>query len=139
MTPPRPRERGLTLPEILVTLTVALIGSIGALAVYRTSLRANAGTRDLDRARQLAEGLLEDVRGLDLPAVEALAASQLPDWRTPPPLEVVYHRDLDVEAIEGADLVRLTATVTYSDDGSGREASMHRVRLELVRTRQERF
>jgi type IV pilus assembly protein PilV len=62
---PRPRpagERGFTVIEVMIALTILLIGIAGLLAMQLTAVRANAFSRHATEAASLAEDKMEWLR-----------------------------------------------------------------------------
>jgi prepilin-type N-terminal cleavage/methylation domain-containing protein len=58
------RERGYTVVEVMVALTVLLIGIVAILNINRSSMRATAFSRHATEASVLGEDKLEDLRTL---------------------------------------------------------------------------
>jgi prepilin-type N-terminal cleavage/methylation domain-containing protein len=58
----RPRERGFSLIELMIALTVLLIGVSGILSMHLVSMRATAYSRHATEAAVLAEDKMEELR-----------------------------------------------------------------------------
>ena len=64
-------ERGFTLVEMLIALTVLLIGVSGILTMHLTSMRATAYSRHATEASVLGEDKLEELRTIPVETVTA--------------------------------------------------------------------
>ena len=129
------REGGFTLAEMLVAITVFTVGALGVMAVHTATSRANQAARRLDRARSLADQVMESVRGTPM-------ATLAPAVPTVVPLAdktidgVVYHRRYSVSAHPlSGNLRRVWVQVTYGDFGD--ENDLHAVTINLIRTAAE--
>ena len=129
------REGGFTLAEMLVAITVFTVGALGVMAVHTATSRANQAARRLDRARSLADQVMESVRGTTMASAEMSLGPR-------PPLAdktidgVVYHRRYSVSAHPlNGNLRQVWVQVTYGDFGD--ETDLHAVTITLLRTTAE--
>jgi prepilin-type N-terminal cleavage/methylation domain-containing protein len=67
----RHRERGFTLVEVMIALTVLLIGVAGILAMHMTSMHATAYSRHATEASVLGEDKMEELRTIPVETVMA--------------------------------------------------------------------
>ena len=125
---------GFTVLEVLVAMTVLVLGLAGVLAVQTAAVKGNQNSRRLDRAKLYAEQTMESLRGKSVPAIEAMAGA-LPDAPLGPD-GVVYHRSFSVTQVAAQPgLVMVTVSVTYANDGD--ETDLRGTTLQLMRTRVE--
>jgi len=124
----RRAESGFTLMEIMVSL--ALVGVLaGVVQLLTTSIRANRTSRQLDRAAQLVDEVMESLRGTTTAKIVA-GTPAFPDVES---VGVSYHRTYSAVAISGqASLVLVTATVSYVDDED--QNITHTRSVRMVRT-----
>lgn|SRR5690606_26111634 len=135
-------EGGFTMIELLVALTISVIGLAGMLSVHKGLARGNHSAVQSGEAVRAAESTLEELRQRPLAAIVA-AYGELPiDVELPDAIGKngqVYRRRLLVDAPGGAaDLFRTRVEVTWSEGGAepGGEDD-RRVALEVLRTQQE--
>jgi prepilin-type N-terminal cleavage/methylation domain-containing protein len=137
---------GFTLIEVLVGMTITLIGLAGALSLHTTMANGNATAARTSRATAIAEQTLEDLRGS---TIEQLIA----DYGDTPTLPidgaevgeveeagVVFARFLDVtETPNDPDLVRVRVEVRWLDTGGVSSDGQydHTISFELIRTKTE--
>ena len=57
--PNRTKERGYTAVEVMMAMTLLLIGSVGVMAMQRAAVQGNADAREMDVASSIARGWLE--------------------------------------------------------------------------------
>lgn len=55
----RTRKRGYTAVEVMMSMTLLLIGSVGVMAMQRAAVQGNADAREMDLASSIARGWLE--------------------------------------------------------------------------------
>jgi len=60
----RPRQRGLTLIEVLIALLIATVGLLGALAMLSTLMRGSAFSRNVSEASALVQSKIEEAQSL---------------------------------------------------------------------------
>jgi prepilin-type N-terminal cleavage/methylation domain-containing protein len=79
MTKRRTSQRGYTAVEVMMSMTVLLIGSIGVMAMQRAAVQGNADARELDVANSIARGWVERLQR------DATLWTQSTVAQTPPP------------------------------------------------------
>jgi type IV pilus assembly protein PilV len=62
MTPPRPRQAGVTLVEILVTVVIISVGLLGVASLHLNSLRSGQGAHTRSQATALANDIIDRMR-----------------------------------------------------------------------------
>lgn len=129
----RATERGFTLIEMMIALTVLTIALLGMLGLYRTSARSNMFARRFGEAHELAVARIEAMRPLALAAIEAQANQTTDFVEAGVTYHVVHRVDRDVGG--NPNLFRITALASFAQDGD--EAEQSTARLEVVRTTQE--
>jgi len=156
---PHPRwrladQRGFTLTELLVALTVTVIGLAGLLSLHVTTVRGNASAGRAAEAVVAAEQTLEAMRATTVPELESATwfgtaittATEEVNFTLP----IVSGRNgLEYKPVVFArqianNLVRLRTVVYWMDDGAVMPANAqldadadHSLELQLVRTRVE--
>jgi prepilin-type N-terminal cleavage/methylation domain-containing protein len=104
----RPRQRGISLIEVLAAMTLfALVASaVGALAT--SALLNTTINRHYTMATMLAQGEIEDLRSLDYPAIASRASVQTVEGQ-------VYNVDTVVAPnTPAANMSRVTVTVRWN-------------------------
>ena len=130
----RRREGGFTLMEIMVSMLVLVLGLLGVIALQMTTVKGNRISRQLDRAVDLVEQEMEDLRGMSTDTIAALPATYFPDITSSD--GVVYKRSFTATKVAGqATLYLVTATVTYPDDADS--TIMHTQTMQMLRTSRE--
>lgn len=142
----RAGERGFTLIELMIALTIMLIGITGVLAMYTTSIRATSYSRHATEAMVLGEDKLEEFTATryDQLLLLGLACAYDPDDSESEPCEQVnaqgevdpdegftYGRSWVVEPVpdsQDATLRRVRVFVSWEERGD-------RPRLEFVTQR----
>jgi prepilin-type N-terminal cleavage/methylation domain-containing protein len=128
-------ERGFSLIEIMVGMTITTFALTGTLALYNTATRANRSAERLSRATRYTEQMMEQLRGMTVAQIES--AAQPGDAVAS---NITYHRSFSVTGIPAqSNLVLVKATVIYGDDGDESAAGLHTLVLESLRTRVEQF
>jgi prepilin-type N-terminal cleavage/methylation domain-containing protein len=142
-------ERGFTLTELLVALTVTIIGLAGLLSLHLTAVRGNAGAGRSLEAMGVAEETLESLRAIAVTKIESdFQAITGSEWSPGEELSSVsgragqqYLRLLYAVELPGnPGLVRLRVQVLWSDGGlvpTGPGDADHSIELETLRTRME--
>jgi prepilin-type N-terminal cleavage/methylation domain-containing protein len=150
----RPRgQRGFTLLELLITLSVTTIGLVGLLSLHLSIARGNDGASRSAEAQQLAVSELESLRAMSIPIMMTdLTTNSNPPLPTAPRVRVVTGRSgmsftitTTVVALPslsaGPSLIRIRTVVTWTEEGGvagGNGGQLdHSLPLEVVRTRQE--
>jgi prepilin-type N-terminal cleavage/methylation domain-containing protein len=144
---PRARagQRGFTLLELLVTLTVTTIGLVGLLSLHVSLTRGNEITSRTQEGSTIANQTLENLRS-QRPADMMTTLTGNP--ATVPPVTVTigtaagrngltYSRTVIVTAVTST-LWKLRVTVSWTDDGAVAGGKFdHAISAEIVRTTQE--
>lgn len=146
---PAGRQGGMTLVELLVALTVAIIGFAGLLSLYTSVTRANAVAADTSQAVDRASQMLETLGTMSVSEIEALAAYDRIDasgWGPVPYHRgdtegrrgVEFERYVSARAVHGSpSLVVFEAEVRWRDPRAGEADPPREIRLERVQVRQE--
>jgi len=120
-------ERGFTLLEVLVALTILAVALTALFAIFGQSLSRSRETQSRMEARTLAAALLAQAESsptLSYGERSGRMASGL-DWR----LDVRrYGDDKDVQAWPAA-AAELTATIRWGDHGPGQTLKLSTMRL----------
>jgi prepilin-type N-terminal cleavage/methylation domain-containing protein len=153
----RPRaQRGFTLLELLITLSVTTIGLVGLLSLHLSVARGNDGASRSAEAQQLCAGELEALRALRSAPGQPLAQLMkeltgsttlvLPSSRVRTAQGrnlVPYTITSTVSSMAGASasLVKIRVTVAWAEDGgtlgSNGGTLDHQIALEVIRTLEE--
>ncbi len=75
----RTRKRGYTAVEVMMAMTLLLIGSIGVMAMQRAAVQGTADAREMDVANSIARGWIERIER------DATLWTQATVPQTPPP------------------------------------------------------
>ena len=149
----RRRQRGFTLLELLITLSVTTIGLIGLLALHLSIARGNDGASRAAEAEQITATALEDLRGqspgtlmrtltgnpLALPPATAAAYTVLGRNGMP------YRVTRSVTALNAAStsLWLIRVSTSWGEEGAAIGAVgdplTHTIALEVIRTIEERL
>ncbi len=143
----RPQQAGFTLVELLIVMTVTLIGLTGLVSLYRYGASGNVDSERTSQASVIGQRTMEDLRGLSVAQIGVSAGgypvsdnpltflSALPDNTR----GVAFTRCLDAQALAvDNDLVRMRVTVLWNDDKSAVACdgtADHRLVFEMVRNR----
>jgi type IV pilus assembly protein PilV len=140
MSPTLPRragrrgERGFTLLEVLIALLITIIGLAGVLMMQASSTKANRQNAEFTRASMIAEEALENARGLNISSLVGTTIT----YPTQTYNGVVYNNTVTgAEVSTGSNLVRITSTVTYSEDNDTSTIDDRSARFQLIRTKTE--
>lgn len=147
------RQKGFTLLEILIAMTVTLIGLAGLLSLHLTTVRGNARATRTVMASVIAQQTMDELRNLPvqpptLPFLEPTLTSRfgipstnvelLPVARGPD--NTSYQRLVSVTPL-GPDIVRVRVEIRWTDEGASAATTdsrlRHRMVLETLRTRQD--
>jgi prepilin-type N-terminal cleavage/methylation domain-containing protein len=144
----RPHQRGFTLTELLVTLTITVIGLLGLLSLFVVTSRGNALSAHSGEAVAVAERTVEEIR--TTATADLLAAH----GATALPLDVsldtvagragtTFNRRVRVTELTAVstNLIKIRVDVTWTEAGATAGAAGgihdHRISLELIRTASE--
>jgi prepilin-type N-terminal cleavage/methylation domain-containing protein len=150
-------ERGFTLLELLITLSVTTIGLIGLLALHLSIARGNDGASRSADAQQIAATEIESLRALPITStgttpslMYALTTSQvlvLPTAariRTQPGRTgMTYQVKTTATSLAAASssLIKIRTEVSWTEDGGVTGANNgqldHMLPLEIIRTVEE--
>jgi prepilin-type N-terminal cleavage/methylation domain-containing protein len=141
----RPGQSGFTMIELLITMTVTLIGLAGLLAMTVSVAKGNRGASQSSEALSIGQATLEDLRAMPVTEIETGFG--------PVPIDAamadvtgranqVFHRQLLVTNIDlGADLILIQVVTSWTEEGAqqGAEGGKydHAITLEVVRARAE--
>lgn len=143
MTARRRSQRGFTLLELLITLSITTIGLIGLLALHLSIARGNDGASRAAEAEQFTVTDLEALRAMSVnkmtqtitatPTSTALGRNGLP-----------YHiaRSVTVLNQASSSLLLVRVQTTWTEDGAAFGAGAplnHSFALEVIRTMEERL
>jgi prepilin-type N-terminal cleavage/methylation domain-containing protein len=145
------RQRGFTLLELLITLSVTTIGLIGLLSLHLSVTRGNDGASRSADAQQLGVSEIEALRAMSLSAMmTALTGSPVLLLPTVPRVRAVVGRSgrtftvtTTVSALPSAsaNLLKIRTVVSWTDDGGVAGANGgqldHQLALEVIRTVEE--
>ncbi len=147
-------QRGFTLLELLITLSVTTIGLVGLLALHQSVVRGNDGASRSAEAQQIGMSEIEALRALRLDGqfgmMKLLTGSMDFILPTPPQSKgvlgrggVPYTVTTTVVAIPGASasLMRIRVVTSWAEGGGtlGSNGGQldHSLALEIIRTQQE--
>ena len=148
----RGTQRGFTLLELLMTLSITTIGLVGLVSLHLSIARGNDGASRFAEATQFGSATLEGLRAQTVPnMVQTLTGSSL----TAPPIDVnlttvtgragmIYRRRVIVEQLTSAStsLWRIRVEIGWTDDGAASTAAaelQHLVAVELIRSLEEQL
>jgi len=139
-------QRGFTLLELLITLSVTTIGLIGLLSLHLSVTRGNDGASRSAEAQQIGAGVLESLRAMTTQAIN----NQLgPPPVTPAPFTVAGRGGMtftvarSITVLNGAsgNLWKIRVVTSWTEDGAATGANGgqldHSLALEVIRTYQE--
>jgi prepilin-type N-terminal cleavage/methylation domain-containing protein len=144
-------QRGFTLLELLITLSVTTIGLIGLLSLHLSVARGNDGASRSAEAQQIGAGILEGLRSQSANGMLAAlsCASPPPPTCTAPVFTVAGRAGMtftvarSVTALSGAssNLWRVRVVTSWAEDGGtlGSNGGQldHSLALEVIRTVEE--
>lgn len=149
-------QRGFTLLELLITLSVTTIGLIGLLALHLSISRGNDGASRSAEAQQIGTAELEALRAQNyntlMTTLTGSPTTVLPfaPARIDAPLKTVqgrggmtYRVSRSVSALSGSasSLLRIRVETAWTDDGAAAGANAgqldHMLPLEVIRTVEE--
>jgi prepilin-type N-terminal cleavage/methylation domain-containing protein len=146
------RQRGFTLLELLITLSVTTIGLVGLLALHLSIARGNDGASRSAEAQQIAVSELESLRSQSTAAMMTTLTGNplliLP--MAAPKVRTVVGRSgmtftvtsiVSALPLAAASLIKIRTVVSWTEDGAATGANGgqldHAIPLEVVRTVQE--
>jgi prepilin-type N-terminal cleavage/methylation domain-containing protein len=144
-------QRGFTLLELLITLSVTTIGLIGLLSLHLSVARGNDGASRSAEAQQIGAGILEGLRSQSAPGMLAALSCAIPPppTCTAPEFTVAGRAGMtftvarSVTALAGAssNLWRVRVVTSWAEDGAtlGSNGGQldHSLALEVIRTVEE--
>ena len=123
-------ERGFTLIEILVALAVMTIGMMGTMAMYTSITRSTAVAQQMDRSVMVGEQLMEELRGMSVSSIQAMAQPANYTDRG-----ITYTRQVQVTAVTGqSNLVVVRVTISFGEDNDTSSSAQHTTTFEMMRT-----
>ena len=144
-------QAGFTLVEVLVALTITVIGLLGLMSIHTTTLHGNRNSSRAAEATTLAQRTMEELRTMTVDG----GPGSIVDTYGPLPLTdhfldtvagragITFKRSFSVEELGSvsSNLVRLHVSVRWADGGddpdTAPEITRHEMTLELIRTKQE--
>jgi prepilin-type N-terminal cleavage/methylation domain-containing protein len=144
-------ERGFTLLELLITLSVTTIGLVGLLALHLSVVRGNDGASRSAEAQQIGAATLESLRAQRLnEMMDTLTGKRDVVLPTEPHVTTVVGRGgrpykvtttVDVPPGGSTSLLRIRVVTSWTEDGGKVGDSNgqldHALALELIRTQEE--
>ena len=125
----RTRQRGFTLLELLITLSVTTIGLIGLLALHLSVARGNDSAGRSNEATAIGNRTIEELRSLRLVDMMTVLGSAAPPIDTTVlgtvsgRNSVTYGRRVKVIAVT-AGLYRIRVEITWTDDTAATGATV---------------
>ncbi len=159
--PPRSRrrQRGFTLLELLITLTITTIGMLGVLSLHLSVSRGNDGAARSSEAVTVAKDTMEWLRSLRYGDLLLELGTASPGIGTPATVTLptaagragmTYRRrviltKLSEDTATSSELIRMRVEVSWTEDGAARTAADgfsggrydHSMSFELLRTNRE--
>lgn len=141
----RRSESGFTLLELLIAMTVALIGLAGMMSIFVTLARSNSVSRQQGDAVAISQRVAEDLRSLSIDEIAATyGGGGLPIDQVAMP--AVTERTMTYTPIlsvtpnaDDPDLVLVRVDVQWQEAGDQRAEARHSLGVEVLRTRLERL
>jgi prepilin-type N-terminal cleavage/methylation domain-containing protein len=138
-----PRQRGFTLLELLITLSITTIGLIGLLALHLSIARGNDGASRAAEAEQITVTALESLRSLSVVKMTQTIATTPTDTkfgRNNLPYKLA--RSVTVLNPPSPSLLLVRVQTTWTEDGAAFGAGPgaplnHSFALEVIRTIEE--
>ena len=141
------RQRGFTLLELLITLSVTTIGLVGLLSLHLSVTRGNDGASRSAEAQQIGAATLESLRAMRIDVMFKVTGTPVPPLPTAPYVTtatgrggVPYTVTTTVVALTAAStsLIRIRVVTSWTEDGGTAGGQLdHALALEVVRTREE--
>lgn len=111
---PARAQGGFTIIELMIALTILLIGITGILSMQLTALKATSYSRHATEASVLAEDLMEELR--TLPLTDVVDGNEPVDAQGNYDADGVFLRTWTVTGT--ADLAIITVTVSWNEHGN---------------------
>ena len=156
MTSKRTGERGFTLTELLVAMTVTIIGLAGLLSLHVTTIRGNASASQAAEAVAVAEQALEDIRREPIARIETVLYEPITgtEWSGTSSSHLmtpitgrtgqVYQPVVRAVQLTPPSLVRFRIIVYWMDGGADLPLPAdlaadadHSIEVQMIRTRVE--
>lgn len=142
----RAQEGGFSLIELLVAMTVTIIGLLGLLSLHTTTMDGTASSAQFSEGSTFAREMMEDMRARSIAQLEGdfgplpITTSDVVSGRA----NQTYTRTISLTPTPvSPDLVLMRVVVNWTEAGAipGSDDGRydHAVTLELLRTRQEIF
>jgi prepilin-type N-terminal cleavage/methylation domain-containing protein len=152
------RQKGFSLIEILIAMTVTLIGLAGLLSLHLTTVRGNSRATRTVMASVIAQQTMDQLRSLPVraptvgyldPTLENQFGIPSTDVELPAaqgPDNTRYQRLVSVTPLGPVgdpleNLVRVRVVIAWTDEGASATTTdsrlRHRMVLEAIRTRQD--
>lgn len=136
-------QRGFTLLELMITLSVTTIGLIGLLALHLSIARGNDGAGRAAEAEQITAADLESLRAMSVAKMKATITSA-PTSTVLGRNGLPYHvaRSATVTAASPS-LLLVRVQTTWTEEGAAFGAGSaaargnHSIALEIIRTKEE--
>lgn len=134
-------ERGFTLLELLITLSVTTIGLVGLLALHLSIARGNDGASRSADAQQITVAQLETLRGQNTATMMAtIDANPTVNLLGRNALQYTCTRTYTILNGASASLVRLRVVTAWTEDGGTVAGNAgHTLALEIIRTIEEKL
>ena len=155
---PRGQQGGFTLVEVLVTMTITVIGLVGLLSLHMATVKGNQIASRTGAATTIAQKTIEELRAMPVDDSNPYSATvqsivsrygvlPITNYSMTPETDertgMAFTRHLWVNELTSMseDLIRIRVEVSWADDGAdpttADESLKHSIALEIVRTRQE--
>lgn len=148
-------EGGFTMIELLVSLTVALVGLAGLMSIFVSSAQGNRYAGQAREATEAASAAMEELRAMSIAAIESHPSYEPIDAAGWGPVlfhdgpvaglgELVYRRWVSARelATDSGSLVLIEVTVDWNEEGgeAGQDNGRDReLSIGLMRTREDRL
>lgn len=109
------RERGFTIIEIMIAMTVLVIGMAGIVKLTVASMRASALSRHATEATVLAEDKMEFLR--TVPVAALVSGTDQVDARGKVVADAPYTREWAVAVAPAFATLTVSVTVTWYEEG----------------------
>lgn len=147
-------QRGFTLLELLITLSVTTIGLIGLLSLHLSVARGNDGASRSAEAQQIGAGVIESLRAQSAQgmmsalvgnpnALPPVGAPAVPEVQVQGRAGMTFRVQRSVSLVAGAssNLWKIRVVTSWTEDGGAAGANGgqldHALALEVIRTVEE--